>query len=82
MTRQQTEPLWTDVGRIDTFDHDGRWTVVVWMGMTDDAESVDLPETYDTEGKAVDAAKAWAGQRGLITTWTSMTLRRKRADHD
>ena len=82
MTRHQTEPLWTDVGRMDIFDEDGRWTVAVWMGVTDGTYAIDLPGTYATEGQAVDAAKAWVEQRGLITTWTSMTLRRRRADHD
>jgi len=55
VTRHQTEPLWTDVGRMDIFDEDGRWTVAVWMGVTDGTYAIDLPGDEDFKrGHVID----------------------------
>lgn len=71
---RSTGPLWVDVGRAWTIEIDGAWTVTI---DTAGGESYDLDTAYETEGQALDAAKAWAAKRGLSTTWAEVTLRRR-----
>lgn len=60
-----------------------RWTAEVFTGKEHNGveypDSAQLPGTYETEGQALDAAKKWAADRGLMTTWSSLTLRQPAA---
>lgn len=74
--RPKPEPLWEDVGSFMLMEIEkGEWQIVVEA----DGQDYDLPAVYATEGAALDAAKAWAAQRGLSSTWTSNLLRRLKA---
>lgn len=68
---RRPQPKFKDVGRLDLVEVEpGEWTIL----LSDSSAPADPPGTYTTEGEALEAAKAWAHQRGLRTTWVSVTL--------
>jgi len=68
----QLTPKFRDVGTIDLIEVEpGRWQFL----LTAHGADASPYGTYLTEGAALEAAKAWARQRGLRTTWATLTLR-------
>jgi hypothetical protein len=66
--------LWRDAGTLDLVETEpGQWEILLTHPLAVDSP----PGTFPTEGAALDAAKAWARQRDLITTWATLVLRQK-----